>query len=250
MTALLDLLLSAKPADSSSVSNVKQSELVLFTSQLSVMLSSGVVLSEAVESIATQAEPGVFQDVLFDVSEKLQGGGNFSSALSAYSKVFNPMFVGIVEASEASGKMPEMLEVLQKYLEGELETRKQIKGAMIYPVIMMIMAVIATTALLFFILPKFTSIYESRGQALPKLTQILVGFGEMIRDVRSASIIFTVLVVIAGGVYYAITTPWGKRMVDRLKISSPIIGIMFTDTIMTRSTSFAVCKELLRQLLF
>ncbi len=236
MTALLDLLLSAKPADSTSVSKVKQIELVLFTSQLSVMLSSGVVLSEAVELIASQAEPGVFQDVLFDISGKLQSGESFSRALSAYPKVFNPMFVGVVQASEVSGKMPEMLEVLQKYLEGELETRKQIKGAMLYPMIMMIMAVIATTTLLFFILPKFTSIYASRGKALPKLTQILVSFGETIRDVRSASIILVVLAVLAGGIYYVITTPWGRRIVDRFKIRTPILGIMFTDTIMTRST--------------
>lgn len=236
MTALLDLLLSAKPTDSTSVSNVKQSELVFFTSQLSVMLSSGVVLSEAVELIASQAEPGVFQDVLFDVSEKLQAGESFSIALSAYPKVFNPMFIGSVQASEAAGKMPEMLEVLQKYLEGELETKKQIKGAMAYPIVMMVMAVLATTALLFFILPKFIGIYESRGQALPKLTQILVSFGEMVRDLRSASIMFTVLVVIAGGIYYSLTTGWGKRAVDWLEIHSPIIGTMFTDTIMTRST--------------
>lgn len=236
MAALLDLLLSTKPVDSYSVSNVKQSELVFFTNQLSVMLSSGVVLSEAIESIASQAEPGVFRDVVFDMSEKLKSGGSFSSTLSEYPKVFNPMFVGVVQASEISGKMAEMLEVLQKYLEGELETRKRIKGAMIYPVIMMVMAIVATTTLLFFILPKFTGIYASRGHALPKLTQILVSLGETMRDFRSVSIIFTVLVVIAGSIYYALTTPWGKKALDRIKISSPMIGVMFTDTIMTRST--------------
>ncbi|MDD5010778.1 MAG: type II secretion system F family protein, partial [Phycisphaerae bacterium] len=236
MTALLDLLPSAKSADGSSVSKVKQSELVLFTSQLSVMLSSGVVLSEAVESIASQTQSGVFQDILFDISERLQGGENFSSALSGYPKIFNPMFVGVVQASEASGKMPEMLEVLQKYLEGEMETRKQIKGAMVYPVLMMVMSVLATTILLFFILPKFTGIYESRGRALPRITQMLVGFSEIMSDFRSVSIIFTGLVIIAGGIYYALTTRWGKRTVDWLKINSPVIGVMFTDTIMTRST--------------
>jgi type IV pilus assembly protein PilC len=236
MASLLDLLLSTKQTDAASVSKVKQTELLLFTSQLSVMLSSGVVLSEAVESIASQTEPSVFQDVLFDISERLQGGESFSLTLSAYPRVFNPMFIGIVEASEVSGRMPEMLEVLQKYLEGELETRKQIKSALLYPAVMLVMAVIATMSLLIFVLPKFTKIYEARGKALPKLTQMLVSLSELVRHFRSASVILIVLAALAGGIYYAISTPWGRRFIDKLKIRMPIIGTMFIDTIMTRST--------------
>jgi len=234
MTALLDLLIP-KSTDSTSISNVNQSDLLHFTSQLSVMLSSGVVISEAVEAIAEQTKPGPLQDVLFGISERLQSGESFSTALSAFPKVFNPMFIGTVEASEASGRMPEMLEVVQKYIEGEVDTKKQIKGAMIYPVIMMVMAVVATVTLLFFVLPKFTKIYESRGQALPKLTQILVSFSNAVRDVKSASLILIAIIMTAGGIYYAVTTPWGRRAIDWCKIHTPVLGIMFNDTLMTRS---------------
>ncbi len=243
MAELLDSLLSGKLFSAFSDSpkageniKVKQSELSFFTSQLSVMLSSGVVLSEAVESIAVQTNHGVFQSVLFGISDRLQSGESFSSALSAFPRVFTPMFVGMIEASEASGRMPEVLTILQRYIEDEVATRKQVKGALIYPAIMIVMAILATTTLLFFVLPKFTKIYESRGHALPKLTQILIGFGRLVTDLKSASLILTVLMVIAGAVFYILSTPWGKRAIDYLKIHTPLLGTMFVDTIMTRST--------------
>jgi type IV pilus assembly protein PilC len=243
MAGLVDSLLSGRLFSGSSASyhigeeaKVKRSELLFFTSQLSVMLSSGIVLSDAVGTISAQMKPSVFQDVLFDISDKLQNGESFSSSLSAFPRVFTPMFVGMVEASEASGRTPEMLNVLQEYIESEIDTRKQVKGAMIYPAVMMIVAVIATTTLLFFVLPKFTSIYESRGQALPKLTQILVGFGRLAGDFKTASLILAVLFVFVGAVFYFLSIPLGKRTVDYLKIHTPLFGTMFIDTIMTRST--------------
>src|SRR4030042_5375933 len=138
MAQLLDSLLSGKlisefldSPKTGGYIRVKQAEFLFFTSQLSVMLSSGVVLSEAVEAIASQTKPGVFQNVLFGVSDSLQNGENFSSALSAFPGIFTPMFIGMIEASEASGRMPEVLAILQKYIEDEVATKKQVKGALI-----------------------------------------------------------------------------------------------------------------------
>jgi type IV pilus assembly protein PilC len=239
MTELLGALLPIKSESSAGLlhsSRVKQSELLLFTSQLSVMLSSGVILSEAVEAIAAQTKDAVFQSILFDISDNLQNGESLSISLSAFPKVFTPMFISIVEASEASGRMPEMLDVLQKYLESEVETKKQIKGALVYPIIMMVMAVITTTTLLFFVLPKFTKIYESRGQALPVLTRLLVNFSKLLSNFESASLILVSMAVFGGAVFYALNTPRGRKMLDYLKIHTPVLGTMFIDTIMTRST--------------
>lgn len=242
MTKLADVLLSGKPIPgfsalwhAESETKIKQSELLFFTSQLSIMLSSGVILNDAVQTISAQTKHGVFQDILFGISDRLQNGESLSTALSAFPRVFTPMFVGMVEASEASGRMPEMLNTLQKYIESEVETRKQIKGAMVYPAVMMIMAVIATTVLLFFVLPKFTSIYDSRGQALPKLTQILVGFSKIVSDFKMVSLILVALTTVVFAVFYCLGTPWGKKAVDYLKINTPVFGTMFIDNVMTRS---------------
>ncbi len=123
------------------VAKVKRSELILFTTQLAVMLDSGVALIDALDAIAEQAEHGSFKMIIMNVAETIKSGENFSKALVAYPKVFNSMFISMVRASEASGKMVEMLRVLSGYLSFEAETRKQIKGALTYPFIMALMAV-------------------------------------------------------------------------------------------------------------
>lgn len=214
---------------------VKQSELILFTVQLSVMLDSGVVLSDALDAIAEQAEHGTFRMIIMDVAEKVKSGENFSKALAGYSKVFNTMFVSMVKASEASGRMAEMLDVLSGYLNFESETRKRIKGALTYPFIMALMAVAATGTLMFFVLPRFMGIYESRGAALPKLTQVLVSFSKILGNFQIMTCILTVVIFASIGLYYWAGTLSGRRVIDFIKIRTPVLGTMFVDTVVTRS---------------
>jgi type IV pilus assembly protein PilC len=222
------------PQQSRSV-KVKQAELVLFTTQLAVMLDSGVVLSDALDAIAGQSEESVLKWILLDVSKAVKDGETFSKALSAYPKVFNSMFISMVKASEASGKMVEMLRVISSYLNFEFETRKRIKGALTYPFIMAVMAVAATGTLMFFVLPRFMKIYESRGAALPKITQILVNFSKILGDFQSMTIILTTVIFASMGLYYWLKTLMGRRALDFLKIHIPVLSTMFIDTLTTRS---------------
>jgi len=214
---------------------VKQAELILFTTQLSVMLDSGVVLSDAIEAIAQQMRPGVFQQVIRDIAQRIANGDSFSSALQIYPRIFNSMFVSMVKASEASGKMSKMLDVLSGYLNADADTRKQVKSAMIYPVIMLLMAVAATGSLMFFVLPRFTKIYQSRGAALPKLTQVLVDFSNLMGNP-----VFLAFAVTAGVFGFWGLSMWkrtesGKKMLGWIKVHIPIFGTMFIDAVMTRS---------------
>jgi type IV pilus assembly protein PilC len=214
---------------------VKQTELILFTTQLSVMLDSGVVLSDAMDAIAEQAENGSFKMIIADIAEKVKGGENFSKALAGYPKAFNEMFVSMVKASEASGKMAEMLNVLSGYLSFESEIRKRIKGALTYPFIMALMAIAATGTLMFFVLPRFMKIYETRGAALPKLTQVIVSFSKLLGNLPAMTGLLTMIVLISFGLYYWAQTLWGRRVIDYFKIRTPIVGTMFIDTVVTRS---------------
>lgn len=214
---------------------VKQSELILFSTQLSVMLDSGVVLSDALDAIAEQAEYGTFKIIIMDVAQKVKSGDNFSKALTWYPKVFNTMFISMVKASEASGRMAEMLNVLSGYLNFESETRKRIKGALTYPFIMALMAVAATGTLMFFVLPRFMGIYESRGAALPKLTQVLVNFSKILGNFQIMTGIVTAAILASIGLYYWAGTLSGRRVIDFIKIRTPVLGTMFVDTVVTRS---------------
>jgi len=214
---------------------VKQSELILFTTQLSVMLDSGVVLSDALDAIAEQAQEGKFKGVVMYLAEMVKSGENFSKALHAYPRVFNSMFISMVKASEASGKMVEMLDVLSGYLNFETETRKRIKGALTYPFIMALMAVAATGTLMFFVLPRFMKIYEAKGAALPKITQILVGFSKIIGNFQIMTTITTVIIIASVSLYYWAKTVSGRRVIDFIKIRTPVLGTMFIDLVVTRS---------------
>lgn len=214
---------------------IKPAELILFTTQLSVMLDSGVVLSDALDAIAEQAEHGTFKVVIISISDSVKNGDNFSKALAGYPKIFNAMFISMVKASEASGKMAEMLNVLSGYLNFESETRKRIKGALTYPFIMALMAVAATGTLMFFVLPRFMGIYEAKGATLPKLTQVLVRFSKILGNFEIMTVIVTTVIIASVGLYYWAQTLSGRRAIDFIKIRTPVIGTMFIDTVVTRS---------------
>jgi type IV pilus assembly protein PilC len=199
------------------------------------MLDSGVVLSDALDAIAEQAEQGAFRTIIMNIAERVKGGENFSQALTPYPRVFNSMFISMVKASEASGRMAEMLSVLSGYLSFEAETRKSIKGALTYPFIMALMAVAATGTLMFFVLPRFMRIYEARGAALPKLTQILVGFSKILGNFQIMTAVVTAGILLSVALYYLSRTAIGRRVIDTVKIRTPVIGTMFVDMVVGRS---------------
>ena len=216
-------------------SRMSKTEVITFTNQLSVMLASGVVLTDAMDAIAEKARPSAGKAVIEDLSHRIKGGESFSTALAGYPRIFDSMFISMVKASEASGKMPEMLDVLGGYLNAEAETRKQVKGAMIYPFIMILMAIAATGTLMFFVLPSFTVIYQSRGASLPKLTQVLVSFSQLLANQQAMTLALTTGIVLYFVVSFWAKTAGGRRLIDYMNIHAPILGSMVVDTIMTRS---------------
>jgi len=214
---------------------VRSTDLIFFTTQLAIMLDSGVVLSDALDAIAEQAADLKFKVILYDISERVKGGDNFSKALRSYPHIFSSMFVSMVKASEASGKMVEMLTVLTGYLDFEADTRKRIKSAMTYPLVMVLMAVAATGTLMFFVLPRFMRIYAARGADLPRLTQVLVGVSRIIGNLEAMTGILTALILLGGFLYYGAQTEKGRRMIDGIKVRLPVVGTMFVDLFVTRS---------------
>ena len=215
--------------------SIKSIELISFTNQLSVMLESGVVLSDALTAIAEQSSPGPFKTIMTDIADKISGGESFSVAMKRYPRVFGTMFISMVEASEASGKMAEMLSVVSQYITSDEHTKKQVKVAMIYQLVMLLMSIAATGSLMFFVLPKFANIYNAKGAALPKLTQVLVNFSSAIGDPEKFTMGLTVIVAVGAAFYYWKSTQHGRKTIDWAKINTPIFGNMFIDTVLTRS---------------
>ncbi len=226
---------SAPPPPALVSAHIRRPEIILFTTQLSVMLDSGVVLSDAMEAVSEQMHPGPFRDILVDVAARIKNGESFSSALAVYPRAFDTMFVSMVKASEATGKMAHMLDVLSGYQNADAETRKQVKGAMIYPLIMLLMAVAATGSLMFFVLPRFTKIYESRGAALPGLTRVLVECSNLLANAEFMAVAVTVGALGFWGFSVWKKTIPGQKTIDWVKIHTPIFGPMFIDAVLTRN---------------
>ncbi len=214
---------------------VKQSELIFFATQLAVMLDSGVVLSDALDAIGQQSAPCSFKTIIESVAEKVKNGQCFSASLACYPTVFTPMFISIVKASEASGKMVQMLQTLSEYLNFEQDTRRQIKSALTYPLAMAIMACLAVGVMMFFVLPKFAKIYEAKQAALPKITQVLLYLSMVFQDGRKMMAVVTVLLMVSVAIHYWRRTPTCRRIVDFVKIRMPILGTMFINLVITRS---------------
>mgnify|MGYP005852528487 FL=1 len=224
----------ADPAPMGKV-HVKTSELILFTTQLAVMLDSGVILSDALDAIGEQAADPRFKAIILDLSERVKGGEMFSRALTFYPNTFDKMFISMVKASEASGRMVEMLSVLTGYLNFEADTRKRVLGALTYPLIMVLMAIAATGTLMFFVLPRFMRIYEAREAALPKLTLVLVHISHIVGNGAIMAALVTGAILLGAGLYWWSRTVSGRRVLDGVKIRTPIIGTMFVDMVVTRS---------------
>lgn len=235
MTQELKVYVNQSRNKGQSNARIKSMELISFTNQLSIMLDSGVLISDALDAISEQTAPGPFKIILTDIANKIRSGESFSVALRKYPRVFGTMFISMVQASEASGKMPEMLEVLSGYLTADEHTRKQVKGAMIYPLIMLLMSIAATGSLMFFVLPKFATIYSAKGAALPKLTQALVSFSEVLGDLEKMTMICTFLLLLTAALHYWRQTNTGTKTIDWMKVHTPIFGEMFIDMVLTRS---------------
>jgi type II secretory pathway component PulF len=152
-----------------------------FTSQLAVMVRAGISLQDALEGIGTQHDNAKFKAVIRDLRLRIEEGNSFSQALAEHPQVFSNLYINMVAAAEASGSLSDMLQKLAEYLDQEAETRSQIKGAMVYPIIIATMAVSVTVFLLCFVLPRFTMIFRGKEDLLPLPTVLLMATSAFVR---------------------------------------------------------------------
>jgi type IV pilus assembly protein PilC len=212
---------------------IKVDDIVFFANQLAVMVDTGVPLSEALDSIANSTDHDGVAIMVDDLSEKVKGGTEFSEALEAYPKLFNEQFVSMIRASEASGTMGMMLQRSAQYMMQDRETRKQVKGAMVYPISMLSFCVVVVVMLLAFVMPRFEKIYAGKGKALPVPTQVLMSISGVITGYWM--ILLIGLGAVVGGLVAFLRTPTGRQSMDWVKINMPMFGGMYRKGCIARS---------------
>jgi type IV pilus assembly protein PilC len=212
---------------------IKRDDVIFFSTQLAVMVDTGVPLIDSLDCIVDGTKPGAMREVLKDVSEQVKGGMEFSAALGKHPKVFSKLFTSMLKASEASGTMGTMLQRISEYLEQDRDLRKKIKGAMTYPIFMLSFCMLVVTGLLLFVLPRFEKIYAGKGALLPLPTRILLGLSNGI--INYWPFVLVVLVAAGFGVYMLIRTPGGRIKLDDIRLKLPVLGPMTQKACLARS---------------
>jgi type IV pilus assembly protein PilC len=208
-------------------------DILYFTNQLAVMIRAGISLQDSLESIAEQSENQKFKAILTDIKDSIEGGSSFSQALARYRDVFGNLYVNMVAAAEISGSLSDMLQKLAEYLDQEAETRSQVKGAMVYPIIIAVMAVVVVIFLLCFVLPRFTAIFAGKEHLLPTPTIWLMASSAFLRGYWF--VVVPVLGGAIGGFLYFIRTSVGRLWWDRTKLVLPLLKTLCRSLYITRS---------------
>ncbi len=211
---------------------VKVDEVIFFAMQLSVMIETGVSISDALTSLIDSAPPGRFRDVLEDLRSQVQSGREFSIALAAHTRVFPPLLINMVRASEASGTLGPMLRRAADYLRKQRETRRKVRGAMIYPAVVLVMAVGVVIFMMTVVLPKFTPIYAGREALLPLPTRVVMAISAWMIDwwwLWGSGLVLALTTI-----FILPRTRRGRPITDLTLLRLPIIGRMVHKAALTR----------------
>lgn len=215
---------------------VKTSELLVFTRQLSTIVSAGLPLLQGLDILADQTEDPNFGAVVDAIAQEVESGETFSDALRKFPKAFPDLYVSMVRSGEASGDLDGVLLQLADYLEASEELKRRIKSAMTYPVVAFGMIILIASGLIIFVVPQFAEIFSSFGRDLPAPTQILITISNFLRSWYAVPSIIIVSVAIFFGVRMYGATETGKYNLDKLRLRMPIFGTLLRKVAISRFT--------------
>jgi type IV pilus assembly protein PilC len=214
---------------------VKAKELAIFTRQFSVMIDAGLPLVQCLEILAGQQENKMFQKVLTNTRSSVEGGATLSAAMRQSPKVFDALYVNMVEAGETGGILDTILQRLSSYIEKNVKLQRAVKSALVYPIGVLTIAAGVIILLLWKVVPIFATLFAGLGVALPLPTRIVI----MLSNIVGSWFGFLFLVAIAG-VVFAIKawygTPQGRLALDSLVLRLPVVGILMRKIAVARFT--------------
>lgn len=204
-------------------------EKAVWASKLAALVDAGVPIVRSLDLMATQQKLPMFKKALTSVGLEVNQGTAMGAAMRQWPKVFDQLTVAMVEAGEAGGVLDESLKRLAKLLEDNARLQNQIKGALGYPVAVLVIAILVFLGMTIFLIPTFAGIFEDLGAELPLFTQLMVDLSKLLRS--SAALVFVGVLLVSVwlfGRYYA--THKGRRVVDRLMLKVPLFGDLIMKT--------------------
>lgn len=201
---------------------VPTKEIVIFTRQFATMIDAGLPLIQCLEILANQQQNRTFKRVLTEIKQSVEGGNTLADSLKKHPKIFDDLFVNLVRAGETGGVLDTILRRLSTFLEKSEALKRKVKGAMVYPLVMLVVAIAVVAILLVFVIPVFKEMFAGAGQQLPGPTLFVIGLSEFVRNY----IIY--MIVVIGMLGYALrryySTVNGRLVFDSLALKTPGLG--------------------------
>jgi len=215
-----------------SIQRVSLRELVLFSRQFATMIDAGLSVVKCLDILQQQCKDPKLKDVIGQTKHDVASGASLTDAIGKHPRVFSGLYVNMIKSAEAGGILDKVLDRLATFLEKEQEVRNKVKSAMMYPAAVFLFACLMLLALLFFVLPKFKSIFETMNLELPITTRALLGFSGF------ATSYWYIFVALAAGAAVAYNlyrrTERGKYQIDLIKLRLPVMGDLFMKTAISR----------------
>jgi type IV pilus assembly protein PilC len=201
---------------------VKEKDIILFARQFSTMIDAGLPIIQCLEILHTQQNNKTFKRMIKEIKEQVEAGATLAEALKRFPKHFDDLFVNMIAAGEAGGILDAILRRLAAYMEKAAKLKSQVKGAMTYPIVTLIIAVVVLGIILVFVIPVFQEMFADFGGELPVPTQIVVSMSEMVKSKIIYILIALFIMGFALKKFYA--TEKGQDVVDDLMLKIPVFG--------------------------
>lgn len=223
-------LFSSAPREQSAP--IKTEDVILFSRQMATMVDAGIPILQTVEALQEQTTNPSFKKVLSTVRDDIRLGSGLSAAFAKHPKVFDNLFVNMIRVGETGGVLTAVLDRVSSYMEKTEQLKRKITSALVYPSVIVSMAVIITVVLLIKVVPTFTGIYASFDRELPAMTQVLVNVSDALRY-NFLVIILSIVVAVSIGMAYQ-RTEKGAYHIDTLKLKLPIFGDLLKKVAVSR----------------
>ncbi len=213
---------------------VTEKEIVVFTRQFATMIDAGLPLVQCLEILSSQQNNAAFKEILLKVKADVEAGSTFAEALRKHPTVYNDLYCNLVAAGEAGGILDTILNRLAQYIEKTMNLKKKVKGAMVYPIAVMVVALVVIGALLIFVIPVFQKMFADMGGTLPGFTQLVINISEILRTYWWAYGGFLV-----GGYFFLRTyyrTEKGREKIDDYLLRFPVFGALIKKVAIAKFT--------------
>jgi type IV pilus assembly protein PilC len=211
---------------------VPRRELMHFSRQMAVFMKAGIPVLEALDVMTSEMGNKVLQRVLAEMADSLRAGETFAGAAADHPEAFPSYYLGILRSAELTGNLDTVLDQLSEYIERDTEARRKITSALIYPGIVMVMAVVAVVVITAFVLPRFKTFFSSLHAKLPLPTRVLIAVGNVF--VNDWYVFVGVVAALLAIVVFLVVTPRGREMRDALLLRIPVLGDLIRTAILER----------------